>query len=331
MALAVSVLVTACGVASEDGASEDGTVVWQWDHPLTLPGTAYEELLTEELPRMVSEATDGRVRIEPVIGGTDLTETVDAVASGRFAGGTVVTSAYTGTHPTWAFGEVGFRFADYGEWEQALRGEAGEFARSVFEDESGLVQPGGAVTLGTPYLFTTEPVRRNEDWKGLRLRASGVGASDLLDAYGAVPVSMPFTDVYTSIDRGVIDGFLTAQNAALSISPWEVVGYLNTWPSGYGFVWPAINPKAWEALDDETRREVADVFTEMEEIGWEMSKEEERSVADTMSRNGIEIVAPDPADLADAKEQIGTKLEKLWLDRAGESGQELVKLLNVGE
>ena len=49
-----------------------------------------------------------------------------------------------------------------------------------------------------------QPPRRLEDWKGIRVRAIG-GLGDAIRRIGAVPTSMDATEVYTALERGVVD------------------------------------------------------------------------------------------------------------------------------
>lgn len=50
-----------------------------------------------------------------------------------------------------------------------------------------------------------KPPKTLEDWKGLRVRAGG-GLGDAMRILGAVPSTVPATDVYTAMERGTIDG-----------------------------------------------------------------------------------------------------------------------------
>jgi len=57
-------------------------------------------------------------------------------------------------------------------------------------------------------------IRTMENLKGLKLRTPGVMMSKALLKLGAVPVSMPITQVYSALERGTIDGIC---------SPWEIM------------------------------------------------------------------------------------------------------------
>lgn len=49
-------------------------------------------------------------------------------------------------------------------------------------------------------------IRTPDDLKGLRIRRPSAVAGDLLESMGASPVGLPAPDIYTSIERGVVDG-----------------------------------------------------------------------------------------------------------------------------
>jgi TRAP-type C4-dicarboxylate transport system substrate-binding protein len=51
-----------------------------------------------------------------------------------------------------------------------------------------------------------KPIRTLDDLRGLRMRAPSAAQSRQLEVMGAVPVAMPITEVYQSLERGVVDG-----------------------------------------------------------------------------------------------------------------------------
>jgi TRAP-type C4-dicarboxylate transport system substrate-binding protein len=59
-----------------------------------------------------------------------------------------------------------------------------------------------------------EPISALADLNGLRMRTSPGAVADSLTALGAAPVSMPVTQQYENLQRGVIDG---------SVAPWATV------------------------------------------------------------------------------------------------------------
>lgn len=67
-----------------------------------------------------------------------------------------------------------------------------------------------------------------DDLEGLKIRTVHDVASQLLELCGAMPVSMPPTDVYTALERGVIDGHLVSPETFNTFKLHEVTKYY-TW------------------------------------------------------------------------------------------------------
>ncbi|WP_200411098.1 TRAP transporter substrate-binding protein [Virgibacillus salexigens] len=85
------------------------------------------------------------------------------------------------------------------------------------------------------YLFTAEPaqlimkdhqIESPDDLKGLRVRSPSPLANDILEALGAVPISMPMGDVYESLERGVIDGAMVPLEALYNYNLHEIASYI---------------------------------------------------------------------------------------------------------
>jgi len=56
------------------------------------------------------------------------------------------------------------------------------------------------------YIFLTKPVARLEDMRDLKIRVAPA-LIDFAKALGAVPISMPPSEIYTAMERGVVNGF----------------------------------------------------------------------------------------------------------------------------
>jgi TRAP-type C4-dicarboxylate transport system substrate-binding protein len=96
-----------------------------------------------------------------------------------------------------------------------------------------------------PFGFTAWPaaaiqtkskkVERLEDLKGLKLRVAGKLQADTVLALGAVPLAIAVDEIYSSIDKGVIDGAYASFTATRSFRLQEVARYfLNAPLNGAG-------------------------------------------------------------------------------------------------
>lgn len=104
-----------------------------------------------------------------------------------------------------------------------------------------------------------KPIRTLEDMKGLRIRTPSAAQSAQLEALGATPVSMPVTQIYNSLERGVIDATMIPMSAMLDFKLLEVVKHLTIEaPLGRSPFLVAMNRKRYEALPADLRKLIDD-------------------------------------------------------------------------
>lgn len=107
------------------------------------------------------------------------------------------------------------------------------------------------------FFFVSEPftihtskkkISSMADLQGLKIRSSGAEQSATLKQLGASPVTMPITEVYTSLEKGVLDGVFTAFTAMVSYRLYDVTKYsimagLSATPMAV-----AMNMEKWNSL-----------------------------------------------------------------------------------
>ncbi len=104
-----------------------------------------------------------------------------------------------------------------------------------------------------------KPVRTLEDMKGMRIRTPSAAQSAQLEALGAIPVSMPVTQIYNSLERGVIDATMIPLSAMLDFKLLEVVKHLTTnAPLGRSPFIVAMNRKRYEGLPADMKKLIDD-------------------------------------------------------------------------
>ncbi|MDR1932750.1 MAG: C4-dicarboxylate TRAP transporter substrate-binding protein [Spirochaetales bacterium] len=81
---------------------------------------------------------------------------------------------------------------------------------------------------GERHLFTKEPAAKPADLKGVRIRSMGspVGMKTV-EAMGANPVVLPWSEAYQSLQQNVVDGVEVHYSAAVGIKIQEVTKYLS--------------------------------------------------------------------------------------------------------
>jgi len=92
------------------------------------------------------------------------------------------------------------------------------------------------------------PIESMDDLRGLKIRTSSVGQSSLWQAAGASPVTIAMPEIYTSLQRGVIDAVNTAAGVYLALKLFEQAKYVYTIDVSNGLLAYIVNRDAYDAL-----------------------------------------------------------------------------------
>jgi TRAP-type C4-dicarboxylate transport system substrate-binding protein len=104
-----------------------------------------------------------------------------------------------------------------------------------------------------------KPIRMLEDLKGMKIRTPSAAQSAQLEALGAIPIDMPATQIYNSLDRGVIDATMIPMSAALDFKLIEVARYFTVdAPLGRSPFLVAMNKNRYERLPAHLRKVIDD-------------------------------------------------------------------------
>ncbi len=109
-------------------------------------------------------------------------------------------------------------------------------------------------TAEASLLMAKKKVSSMADLKGLKIRVPSRNSGRVVEAWGATAVSMPITQVYTSMQTGVVDGTLVDTSVLKSFKLGEVTKYvvrgMNATNSMFMLV---MNRDSYNALDKDTQ------------------------------------------------------------------------------
>ncbi|MGQ7248045.1 TRAP transporter substrate-binding protein [Halomonas sp. V046] len=222
----------------------------------------------------VETMSEGRISIEilPVNAVVQANQTLQAVQSGILQGHLTDPSYFTGQNP--AFGMMGnlvgawsdpYDFLDY------MNNAGGEDLYNKLVEPYGVHLIGAAAT-GLESLPSTKPIRSIDDMKGLKLRAPEGMVYNIFEAAGATPVNLPGSEVYTGLEKGVIDAadytvFATNQAQGLhEFAPYPLYPGFHSLP----MVSVSLNKEIWDSLPDDLK---AMLETSVDALAYEMVAE----------------------------------------------------------
>ncbi len=105
-------------------------------------------------------------------------------------------------------------------------------------------------------ILSRKPLMKIEDFKGMKIRVAGAVYAKALESIGAVPISMPSSETYTSLQRGVVDAVMGGDITFRARKLYEVAKYqINL--RAFQFDWPVLmNMGSFSRLSEEQKKVV---------------------------------------------------------------------------
>ena len=251
----------------------------------------------------VGAKTNGELTVEllPVGSVVEHNETQDAVGAGILQGHITDTSYFAGKDP--AFSLIANPVGAYGSPEEMFG----------FMDEGGgrelmneLLQPYnlyfvGPSTPGLESFVSKVPLNGVDDLKGLKMRAPEGLVQQVFAAAGASPVNLPGSEVFTSLDKGVIDA---ADYSVFSTNQAQGLHDVATNPVYPGFhsmplVEISMNLDAWNALSDAHKAAVEEAAREFRDQQVQrLAEADQKAVEEAKAGGAITVTDWSPEERA---------------------------------
>ncbi|MFD1912180.1 TRAP transporter substrate-binding protein [Halodurantibacterium flavum] len=277
----------------------------------------------------IHEQTDGRVNITPFWGGALINsrEGIDELNAGvadiAYIAPIYASSGYDLNRLTPQFF---YGYEDALEVLQVYMQLWDEYPQFAEELEGAQVL---GYNVGTPMhlMLRNRPFNQISDLQGLRIR-SAVDFIGALTAAGAEGVTMPMTDTYPSLQRGVLDGVIAPYEALRSLSFAEVINYYSELPHSRG-AYPsrAMNAQAWARLPEDIQQVFLDNVQWLTETTYLLSQESEEAGRAYGEAQGVQFNTVDEdviAEYSSAFEPAARQTAER-LDAAGLPGTEILE------
>lgn len=326
--LVFSIVLIGCSPAEKKDAAAAAPaqpVVFHLNHFMPAMHPVNVNLL-EPLAKEVKEKTQGRVDIviHPGNALAAPADTYDAVVSG-VAGMGFVLPAYTpGRFPMSQILEYPFMFTSALQANLTAK-EMTPMLREHEYTDTYLLWFGGT-DLGD-FLMKAN-VKTLGDMQGKKLRSPGPIYNDVIAAIKGVQVSLPVSDLYDSMDRGIVDGTVMAPSALISFRLMEVT---NTIVQLDMYTTPLIffaNKELWNkvsAADQKIVMDIVDTFPERAGKQYDAEVKHAMSLAAEKQKNIFRFTEAEMVQF----HALTDPLVKGWiakLESSGKPGQKLYDL-----
>ncbi|HEX9326855.1 MAG TPA: TRAP transporter substrate-binding protein, partial [Reyranella sp.] len=146
-------------------------------------------------------------------------------------------------------------------------------------------------TLGFRYIYSKNEYHKVDDLKGVKIRVQATKTEDThFPAYGAQTVHMPFGEVYTSLQTGVVNIAENGVNVYLANKHYEVAPVLSMTEheANNNCIW--VSQKTWDSLTDEQKKWVQAAADEVSKTEPAKALQLEKDSAEKLKKMGVKIV-----------------------------------------
>ena len=178
----------------------------------------------------------------------------------------------------------------------------------------GISDVGGATVFAT----NKRPIRTAADLKGLKIRTMAhEGHIATIRALGAAATPMPFAEVYTALQTGVIDGHFNPVSAMITFRMYEVQKYLSLTGHLYGAMYLLVNDKAFQALSPDFQEAVLIAGREGAVTARGVNRIIEANGLEVLKSKGMQLVTPAASAIKEMKTMAQPPVIKTLKDKFG--------------
>lgn len=260
-------------------------------------GTAFGDVY-ESLAKNIETGSEGRIKVQVLYSGEGVGTSglLGAVKSGLITMGAPFQSMHAGELPAGVV-EIGLPggtddpaelqslFHDKG-WDKVLTKAYGSQGLVWLEP---YIQP-------PVYVLTKREIKSVADFKGLKIRAPGAYGKFLRNL-GASPVSLAWSEIYTSLATGVIDGSIGSNMIDhRDGNHVEVAKYMYRLPLAGAQVLPiVVNRNAWKKLPEDLQAVVRKATEQHAADQLRLSRQWESEAVTEMEAKGLKW-SPEPSE-----------------------------------
>ena len=177
---------------------------------------------------------------------------------------------------------------------------------------------------GLRHVYGKKPVQKVADLKGVKMRVQATVTEDtLFPAYGAQVVHMPFGEVYTSLQTGVVDMAENGINNYLINKHYEPAPVLSLTEHEANNAALFVSGKVWSSLTDEQKQWVQAAADEVSRNEPTVAFKLEHEALGKLEKMGVKVVKDvDKSGFQQISKPIQDKL-------ASDLGPNAVKVLNL--
>lgn len=285
----------------------------------------------EKFAELVAEKSGGKIEVKLFPGGVlggDV-QTVSALQGGVIEMTVLNAGILAGNVKQ--FGAVDLPFL-FNSGEEADKVMDGPFGTGLMEllPNTGLVGL-GYWELGFRNLTNNRhAVSKLEDIKGLKIRTiQSPIPIELFNSLGANAVPLPYTELYTALETGTVDGQENPAANILNAKFYEVQKYMTVTRHQYNPQIVLISKKFWDGLNDEEKALLQSAATEARDYQRKVSRELDAKAIADIKATGMEVTELTPEETQKLRDAVKPMIDKFSAEIGADTVAALFKQLEA--
>lgn len=276
--------------------TSDGEEIHEWKMSVTVgPGSTWYQAATK-FAADLEDKSDGRLLIdvytnEQLSAGNPeagVEQLMDGIKDFSYNSSII----YAGIDPRFGVLSAPFLINDLDDAERVLTGESGQLIEDMLRERG--VEPLGFAESGFRQITNdTRPIHTPEDLDHLKIRIPSMGVfTNLYRSQQADPITMAFSEVYTALQQGTIDGQENPVDVTYSSGLVEVQAYMTMWNYVYDALILGMNKDLFDSLSTEDQTLIQEVAAEANAYQIEITREKEQAQLEELMEVGMDIYYP---------------------------------------
>ncbi|SHI21357.1 TRAP transporter substrate-binding protein [Pollutimonas bauzanensis] len=294
----------------------------KWDLPSAYPASNLHTQNLEQFAKDVSALSGGELNITLHSNASlyKAPEIKRAVQGNQAQIGEILLTNYANEDPVYALDGLPFLATGYDAAWKLYQAQKDLLNKKLATQGMTLLY---TVAWPPQGIFANKDIKTVADLKGVKWRAYSPVTARIAELVGAQPVTIQQSELAQAMATGVVNAFMTSGSTGWDTKTYEYIKKFydtQAWLPKNAII---VNKKAFDALDDKSRKALLQAGADAEKRGWALSKEKTQWYLDNLAKNGMEIIEPSP-ELMQGLDKVGDTMLAEWIQKAGPDGQKVI-------
>ena len=302
-------IVTGCGEDSRQGERKEGDYQ-QIKLVMSVNGTniATDTKVAMKFAELVNEESGGNITVDVFpndqLAGGNASKGIEMIADGAvdLAANAAGVMAVMDEHLLIA--TIPWTFNNYQEVREIIDTTGGEYYKKILASQ-GMTYLASAHNGFRQITNGKHAVVKPEDVKGLKICVPGGEMYfKFWKAFGADPVAMSWSEAFTAIQQGTIDGQENGFSVTNSAKVNEIQQYMTVWNYTYENYLFVANTEIFNALEPKTQELIRAKAKEACEWGRDLVENDEENLKQKFIKGGMEVITLTPEQLKPFQDRV---------------------------